>query len=263
MSCISVLLPTYKPGNYLKRCLESIEAQTLSKDRFKVYIALNGPSEVYQEFVVALLEQCTFRCEYVYLEEAGVSRARNFLLESSHENYVAFVDDDDVLSSDYLKILLSCAEDGFISVSDSKDFKCSVADATRNFVGNNFVRLKEKEESLFFSRKYFSSPWAKLIPRDLIGNVRFNERLKVGEDSLFMAEISKRVKGVKKADEAACYYVCVRDGSASRKKALLLEELRRIAYLVCVYTRMLLQGYNVPFVLSRIAATLMHLRRIF
>jgi len=96
----------------------------------------------------------------------------------------------------------------------------------------------------------------------MVGGVRFDVKLKVGEDSLFMARISRQVKGIRKTEPTACYYVCERVDSASRKKVGRIEELKRIAYLVLVYSGMLFKGYNVLFIASRMAASLIHLRRL-
>lgn len=50
-SLVSVLIPTYKPGGYIVRCLQSIESQTLVKNRFKVYVALNGSDKSFEAYL--------------------------------------------------------------------------------------------------------------------------------------------------------------------------------------------------------------------
>ena len=42
---ITVIIPTYKPQNYLWECLNSLQSQTLPKDDFEVVLVLNGCSE--------------------------------------------------------------------------------------------------------------------------------------------------------------------------------------------------------------------------
>ena len=48
---ISVIIPTYKPGNYIIECLKSLANQTLSPNCFEIIIVLNGCREPYEEFV--------------------------------------------------------------------------------------------------------------------------------------------------------------------------------------------------------------------
>ncbi|XKF14806.1 glycosyltransferase family 2 protein [Halomonas sp. BLK-85] len=260
---IAVIIPSYKPSWYLDRCLFSLENQSLSKDKFKIYIALNGPKGDYEVFVLNLLAKYSFTHEYLYIEEAGVSYARNRLIDISKEEYITFIDDDDIISERFLEQLLHNVSADHISVSDVANFTDSIDNLTDNYIGKSFATLKDTETSLFKARKYFSSPCAKLIPREIVGSTRFDLKLKVGEDSLFMAELSKRVQGISKTDSSACYYVYQREGSASREKVVRMEEIKRVSYLVATYGTMLFNGSNLLFIFSRIAASMKHLRRIF
>lgn len=260
---IAVIVPSYKPTWYLDRCLFSLENQSLSKDKFKVYLALNGPKANYEVLVLNLLAKYSFAHDYIYIEEASVSNARNRLIDISNEEYITFIDDDDVISESYLEQLLKHASSDHISVSNVVSFTNSIDNLTEHYIGRSFTSLKDTETSLYKARKFFSSPWAKLIPREIIGSARFDLKLKVGEDSLFMAELSKRVQGIRKADRSACYYVYQREGSASRKEVVCIDEIKRVSYLVATYGVMLFKGGNFPFILSRIVASMMHLRKIF
>ena len=134
---------------------------------------------------------------------------------------------------------------------------------TENYIGKSFSNLNDYETSLFKSRKFFSSPWAKLIPKEIIGSHRFDTKLKVGEDSLFMAEISGKVRGIKKTDKSACYYVYQREKSASREKVVCFYEIKRVVYLLVIYGKMILKGEDFLFIVSRIVASIFHLGKIF
>lgn len=262
MSTVAVLIPTYKPGDYIHRCLQSLENQTLTKDQFKVYIALNGPKDNFEEHIYAYLQGCSFKYDFFYLKQTGVSHARNFLIDNSNEDYITFVDDDDCISPTYLESLLSVSSIDTIGISNVYNFEQDISERKPNYIGQAFLKLPDIEKSKFKSRKYYSSPCAKLIHRNIIGTTRFNTKLAVGEDALFMAELSYKVKAVKKALPEAIYYVYARAGSASRSKVKKKQELKRILYLIRVYSFMLFKGYNIPFILSRIAATSKQLTRL-
>lgn len=263
MSSIAVLIPTYKPGWYLQRCLQSIEEQTLPKDKFKVYIALNGPKENFEEVIHSALDNTNFDYEFFYLEQAGVSNARNFLIDSSTEPYITFIDDDDCISPIYLESLLSVSSPNTIGISNVYNFENDINERKPSYLGQSFLKLRDVEESKFKSRKYYSNPGAKLIHRNIIGATRFNTKLAVGEDALFMAELSYKAKAVKKALPEAIYYVYERPNSASRKKVKPLDELQRIIYLLKQYGKMLLNfRYDSLFITTRIMATILHLKRL-
>lgn len=252
------------PQEYIEKCFDSIDKQTLSKDFFKVYIALNGQKEPYFEYLKSLLIKFDFENELVYIEEAGVSNARNRLLDISKEPFITFIDDDDLISSSYLEELLNVSDEKFLGVSNSYSFTNTIENLNENFIGKSFTSLKQIETSKYKTRKYFSPPCAKLISREIIGNVRFDKKVAIGEDSLFMAELSYRVVGIRKTSPKACYYINEREGSSTRKKLNKRKEIKRILYLLKRYIDMLFSNkYNKVFILTRMAATFKyHLWRV-
>ena len=264
MFSIAVLIPTYQPNWYLERCLKSIDNQTLPKDKFKVYIALNGPKDGFDDFILSTLKSINLEYEFFYLEQASVSNARNFLIDNSTEEFVVFVDDDDVLSDNYLEELLKVSDTTNIGIANVYNFSESLDDLKESYIGKSFEKLEKTTSSKYKSRKYFSSPCAKMIHRTIINDVRFDINLAIGEDSLFMAKISHKVQNVKKTAASACYYVYEREGSATRQKIDKKKELKRIVYLLKEYSKMLLSfRYNTLFIITRVAATLMHGRKLF
>jgi len=264
MSKISVLIPTYKPGDYIIRCLQSIEEQTLQKKLFKVYIALNGSDKSFEVYLRNILQKFHFTYVLFFLEQAGVSNARNFLIENSKEDFITFVDDDDQLSPNYLEELLNASSETVLGISNVYNFENSIDEYKENYIGKCFSKLQPLTKSKYKSRKYFSSPVAKLIHRNIISDTRFDTKLSIGEDSLFMAKLSPRVEAVKKTKESACYYVFEREGSATRQKIDKKKELKRIIYLLKEYSQMFFTfQYGSLFTLSRIIATLMHVRSLF
>ncbi|WP_084708333.1 glycosyltransferase family A protein [Marinobacter psychrophilus] len=194
----------------------------------------------------------------------GVSNARNFLIENSSESYICFVDDDDVLSSNFIESLLSVSSESVIGITDVQFFKNNANHSQKNYIGNSYSNLSSVESSKFKARKYFSSPCAKMISRKMIGNTRFDINLSKGEDALFMTQLSPRVHHVRKAEPEACYYVYLRLGSATRSKISKISEIKRIFYVLKQYSRLLGdQRYEKKFLATRILATLSHLKKLF
>ena len=48
---ISVIIPTFRPQDYLWECLDSLFSQTLPKDQYEVIVILNGEREPYHEMI--------------------------------------------------------------------------------------------------------------------------------------------------------------------------------------------------------------------
>lgn len=261
---VSVLVPTYKPGDYISHCLQSINSQTLNKSQFKVYIALNGSDRSFETYLQGMLQNFTFQHELFFLEQAGVSNARNFLIDKSTEEFVVFVDDDDLLSENYLEALLLVSTADIMGIANIYNFNKSLDELSENYIGKSFKTLQQYTTSKYKSRKYFSSPCAKMIHRSIIGDVRFDTKLAIGEDSLFMAQLSHRVKAIYKTTESACYYVYERQGSVTRQEIDKKKEFKRIVYLLKEYSKMLLSfNYGFLFIMTRIAATLKHGKKLF
>ena len=100
---VSVIIPIYNVEHFLPRCLDSILAQTMSSDEFEVILVDDGSSD----------ESGTICDEYsekhhvfkvIHQENAGAAAARNAGLSVALGDYVSFVDPDDYVEPDYLKM---------------------------------------------------------------------------------------------------------------------------------------------------------------
>lgn len=263
MDNVAVLIPTFKPGSYLEKCFLSLEKQTLSKNRFCVYIALNGPKENYENYILNYLLNMTFLYRFIYLKDPGVSNARNKLMEYSNEKFIVFIDDDDLISENYLENLLNESSNKYMGVCNIYNFEKDLNNLKKNYIGKSYDKLSHIETSKFKIRKYFSSPVAKMIHRDMVENFTFDVQVSKGEDSLFMATISKNIFGIKKTSSDTIYYVYERIGSTTRKKDNFNKEIRTIAYLEYKYIKLLFnKNYEKLFVLTRIIATIIRLLKI-
>ncbi len=215
MTLISVIIPTYKPGAYIYECLDSIINQTLDCKLYEILIILNGFSEPYYKCIASYTDYNNVKI--LYESMASVSNARNKGLEVAKGEYICFIDDDDVVSSNYLEELLKISNHNIIGVSNIHSFKSTIDDWNDNFFACKTIHRHKYCNSLFRNRSILSFPVAKLIHRSIIANKIFDLRFKNGEDALFMTQISDRIQGFAFTDESACYYVRERCGSASRK----------------------------------------------
>lgn len=260
---ISIIIPTYKPGSYLKDCLESINNQTMDKKCFEVIIVLNGVIKPYIECIYNLTKMYDFNSVVIPTETPGVSNARNLGLSRTQGEYVCFIDDDDKISPSYLENLYSKATPNNIVASNVKAFYNNSNKTENDYIASAYKKLINKNSplSVFKGRKFMSSSCCKIISRRIIQDVRFDTNLKIGEDSVFMAKISKKVKSIVLSDSSAIYYRRLRAGSASRVKQPILKKCNIVCKLLKKYTKMLTPSYNIPFIATRIVAALLKLAR--
>lgn len=211
---ISVIIPTYKPEGYLWKCLTALDCQSLDHSRFEVLLVLNGPEEPYASRIRFFLEEHSgLCCRLLYSAGNGVSQARNLGLDEAKGEYICFVDDDDLITDNYLENLLAIAAPDTIALS----YVCAFddKDGTEHpiYISADF---KEHQLNVHYVRvrRYLYVCWGKLIHRDIIGNRRFDISLRNGEDSQFMLLVSDRIRKVSFTGADVIYKYRQRPGSA-------------------------------------------------
>ena len=94
---ISVIIPVYNVAPYLKRCLDSVAAQTW--ENLEVWLVDDGSTDGSLALCEARAEQDS-RFRVLRQANAGVSAARNRGMDHAAGQYLQFVDGDDFLPPD-------------------------------------------------------------------------------------------------------------------------------------------------------------------
>ncbi len=105
---ITVVIPVYNTGTYLRRCLDSVLEQTIH-DMEIICVddgSTDDSSEVLSEYAS---KDSRIRVE-TFENNKGLSAARNWALDIARGEYIYFLDSDDWIDSDYLKEMLRNAE---------------------------------------------------------------------------------------------------------------------------------------------------------
>lgn len=259
---ISVIIPTYKPKSYIWQCLDSLHNQKLNHEYFEVIIVLNGCKEPYYSELQAYCNtHSNTNWKLIQIDKGGVSNARNLALRVFKGDYVAFIDDDDYVSSDYLGSLLELAARDTVVLSDA----CAFYDDTKEInetYGPHCCYLKyssKKDVRLISVSKYFNGPWMKLLHKDIIGNKTFEPRFKNGEDSLFMFSVSDKINQIKMANSNATYYRRFRRDGACYSKFSIAYSIRNNLLLLAYYLGYWLSNplkYNFLFFINRQCANI-------
>ena len=107
---VSVIIPVYNGGRYLRAALESVFAQTYRA--FEVIVVDDGSAD--DSGVIA---QSFPEVRYIHQTNQGVAAARNIGLEAARGEYFTFLDQDDLWAPEKLKLqveyLLSHPEVGY------------------------------------------------------------------------------------------------------------------------------------------------------
>ena len=105
---ISVVVPVYNKKEYLRKCIDSILAQTYTY--LEVILvddgSTDGSSEIVDEY-----ELHDKRVRVVHKENGGLSSARNRGIKEARGKYVGFVDADDYIEKDMYANLCKAYKD--------------------------------------------------------------------------------------------------------------------------------------------------------
>lgn len=257
---ISVIIPSFKPQEYLYTCLKSLEQQVFEKSDFEVVVVLNGCKEPFYSRIRSFIQKSMLNVNLIQTDEAGVSNARNIALDCVKGKYVTFLDDDDWISPSYLSELYDLAETGCIPLSNIVAFEDQTDKKLPYYITDVFNRchMNSRDYGILQIRSFMSVPCCKMIRRDIIGKRRFNKRFKNGEDSLFMFLLSDQMIRFRFTSPNAIYYRRVRSNSAVTRRKTLREKMLNTLSLCMEYSRIYCSNilrYNFFFYLTRVLAS--------
>ena len=107
---ISVIVPMYNVEKFIPRCMKSIQDQTF-KD-FEVLMIDDGSPDKSADIAEKLTKDDE-RFILFHKINGGLSDARNYGLDRAKGEYVVFIDSDDCIHKDYLKVLYNeCVNNG-------------------------------------------------------------------------------------------------------------------------------------------------------
>lgn len=122
---VSIIIPVYNVEPYLEQCLSSVAAQSFSD--WECIVVDDGSTDG-SGAICDLWAKRDSRFRIVHQENAGVSAARNRGLELAQGKWINFIDSDDWVDTDYLKVMVDAAsEDTQLIVSG---LKCHYTDGT-------------------------------------------------------------------------------------------------------------------------------------
>lgn len=199
---LSIIVPCYRSEAYLQNILNDVLRQTFQD--WELIVIGNGPLQEQQREITNEIAVRDHRVTYISIEEAGVSRARNYGINLAKGEWISFVDVDDRLSADW-------AENCLVHVERKPDVVVGGV-CYRNLVKGTFSAedLDVPEKGLYseipknFLKLFLSneattySTWTKIYNAKFLksSNVRFNEDISIYEDAIFNLELALKCKSM-------------------------------------------------------------------
>lgn len=220
---ISVIVPVYKVEEiFLRRSLESILKQTHSN--IEVLVVDDGSPDncgkICDEY--ACIDD---RMHVFHTDNCGVSSARNLALDIAKGSYIYFVDSDDYIEEDTLEKMLSVMKNNIcdcvicasnhIKEADMEDKKHK----EKTLESVKFTQKQAVEALCYLERPFegyeMAAVWGTLYKKECIGEIRFNTKIRIGEDFEFKYKVFLNAEFVV-CMNAKFYNYLIREKSAMR-----------------------------------------------
>ena len=190
---ISIIVPIYNVEKYLNKCIESIVNQTYENIEI---ILIDDGSNDNSGIICDEYAKKDNRIIVVHKENGGVSSARNKGLKIAKGEWISFVDADDWIEQTFCQTLLNkvtqeqadIAVCGYNRITDNRIEKIN-ANNQEVFLNSNEYLVKSLNPQTGFGFCHM-----KLIKKEVLKSISFNERIEVGEDALFNIQLSTYIK---------------------------------------------------------------------
>ncbi len=183
---ISVIVPVYNAEKYLTQCIDSILEQDFTDYEL---LLIDDGSKDQSGAICDEYAKNDKRIKVFHKKNGGVSSARNLGIDEAQGEYIAFIDSDDYVDSNYLSIL-NC-RDADLVVTGYASFEYNI---------NHIVEECKYTDAIYTDNKIaeclssvlndtsMRSPWDKLFRGTIIKKhkIYFNTYLRIAEDTVFV-----------------------------------------------------------------------------
>ena len=200
----SIIIPVYNVGEYLPKCLDSVINQTY--DNLEAIIVCDKCDDNSEKIVDNYIKKDN-RFTKVYKENTGLSIARNIGVKKATGDYILFLDSDDYLDNELLKVLM----DNLIDNPEMIRFQ------VRNIKANKIYEYHEKEFDLMeginafeqiVKYHYVENAWCYLYKKSFFKTNKFEfSPHRIAEDFGLLPLIIAKAKSIKSIDFIGYNYV--------------------------------------------------------
>lgn len=193
---LSIIIPTYNSGKYIRRTLNRVLKYPLDAE---IIVVDDGSTDNTLK-ILKRYESIYFNINVFKKEHGGVASARNLGLDNAKGEYIFFLDADDLLTKNVL-LLENVVKNGKPDI------------VKYDFVSQRVVRILFKYNSCFDNRQEgyvsvdevrkkiltttnFNSVCTQLIRRTLTSEIKFDEKYIMAEDLDFNLRLYNKVSDI-------------------------------------------------------------------
>lgn len=172
---LSIIVPVYNRETKIKRCLDSIVNQL--NENVELVIVNDGSTDNTDEVISSYIKNKSSNIQYYTKQNAGIAHTRNFGIEHANGQYIIFVDSDDYIDKDLIKVLDIYMKNNI----DLIKYKLQRVDEKGNLIqkqeGPVFEQTTGEEafNNLAFSDVLLDSPCVYAMKKNLFNDYKFKE----------------------------------------------------------------------------------------
>jgi len=216
---VSIIVPVYNVEKYLIRCMEALVNQEFDKD-YEIICVDDGSTDSSGRILKYFAQKCN-KIKIITQENKGLSEARNEGMKHAKGKYTLFVDSDDFIASNALKLLYDYAEkhNSDVVIFDmhmgKDDLTINQTTKWQNIIakyGENSFNIHTAEP--FVYRFVPVAVWNKFYRTDLIKDLKFIKGI-TREDVPYWSLVYSKAKRVNYLPLALYFYINDRPNSIS------------------------------------------------
>lgn len=220
---IAIIIPVYNTSKYLKKCLDSVINQTYKN--YDVIIVNDGSTDNSLEIIKNYINKNS-NITLINQKNMGLSSARNNAIKKVNSDYFLFLDSDDYLDLNALKILVDNLNNEDLLRYQMRDIKEDLY-IDRNYI--TFKNLNGKEAIKYLIDSYYTEPACTYLYKTKFykeNNFKFMDKLYHEDYGLIPYVIIKANKIT--AIEDKIYFYVQREGSITKNKKNILKRYKDI-----------------------------------
>lgn len=221
MAKVSVILPVYGVEEFIDGCVKSLLAQTLDDIEF-IFVDDHGPDSSI-ELAKKSISGHVRESQFVFVcpdKNLGAGMARNYGMDFANGEYIAFVDPDDTIEPDMMRVLYEKAKEVNSDMTCCQMQKCYMGGIKGDLLVNPIVKdgVITHEDRAYILTHYVSLFASMIYRRDflLANNIRFPEE-RAADDSYFVSCAWMMAERVAYVNQPLYNYL-IRPGSVTTTK---------------------------------------------
>lgn len=174
-SLISIIVPIYNVEAYIKKCVDSLIAQTY--DNIEIILVDDGSPDNCPHICDEYSKKFS-QIKVIHKANGGLSDARNAGIDIARGEYLIFVDSDDLILPNTVNMLYDLCVKNDAELASCEHMRCNEGDDLDQLTvppisKETDVFENEKMEMFLSSSKISTVAWGKIYHRRLFENVRY------------------------------------------------------------------------------------------